>query len=751
MSKRRDALDYHSSGRAGKIAIRPTKPLQTQRDLSLAYSPGVAEPCLEIAKNPKTVFDYTARGNLVAVVSNGTAVLGLGNIGPEASKPVMEGKGVLFKRFADIDVFDIEIAETDPDKFIDIVAALEPTFGGVNLEDIKAPECFYIEETLRERMKIPVFHDDQHGTAIIAAAAFVNALELTGRKAEDVTCVFSGAGAAAMACANLFLYIGVRPENLILCDSRGPIYKGRTDGMNPYKERLAVDTPHRTLKDALVGADVFVGVSVKGVVTPDMLKGMAPKPIVMAMANPDPEIDYPVALATRDDLIMATGRSDYPNQVNNVLGFPFIFRGALDVRATCINEEMKLAAVNALAKLAKEEVPEDVKSAYGDQQLKYGPEYIIPKPFDHRALLRVAPAVARAAMESGVARTPIADFDEYHNQLERLLGRDREVMRQVIEKASRAPKRLVFPEGDHPKIIRAAHICLEEGIAQPSLLGNPNVIEEVAKAHEISLDGIEIIDHKNHPSFDTYTEAYWQLRNRRGVTRAEARRTLKHRNYFAAMMVEKGDADGFVSGISSSYPDTIRPALEVIGTREDVRRVAGAYLVILEDGVKVFADTTVNIDPSAEDLAEIAQSTAAMARKLDIEPHIAMLSFSNFGSNDSPQARKVARAVELIRQNAPHLDVDGEMQVGAALDVEQRERLFDFCTMKSEANILIFPELNSANIGYKLMRHLGGADLVGPILLGMRRPVNVLERDCRVRTIVNMAAITVVQSQEMDQ
>ncbi|MBV72085.1 MAG: NADP-dependent malic enzyme [Myxococcales bacterium] len=749
MSRRRDALDYHANGRAGKIAIRPTKPLQTQRDLSLAYTPGVAEPCLEIAKDEQKVFDYTARGNLVAVVSNGTAVLGLGNIGPEASKPVMEGKGVLFKRFADIDVFDIEIAETDPDKLIDIVAALEPTFGGINLEDIKAPECFYIEEALRERMKIPVFHDDQHGTAIIATAAFVNALELTGRSAADVKCVFSGAGAAAMACANLFISLGVRAENLILCDSRGPIYTGRTDGMNPYKERLAVDTPHRSLKEAMVGADVFVGVSVKGVVTSDMLKSMADQPIVMAMANPDPEIDYPDAIAARDDLIMATGRSDYPNQVNNVLGFPFIFRGALDVRATSINEEMKLAAVNALAALAKEDVPDDVKSAYGDQALKYGPNYIIPKPFDHRALLRVAPAVARAAMESGVARTPIKNFDEYHNQLERLLGRDREVMRQVIRKASQTPKRLVFPEGTHPKIIRAAQISREEGIANPILLGSPEMIREIAAKSEISLDGIELIDHKNHPLFDSYVEDYWALRNRRGVTRAEAARMLRQGNYFASMMVHRGDADGFVSGISSSYPDTIRPALEVIGTRPDIKRVAGAYLVILEDGVKVFADTTVNINPSADDLAEIAQSTAAMARKLDIEPHIAMLSFSNFGSNRSPEASKVARAVELIRQAAPELDVDGEMQVGAALDVEQRQRLFDFSTMKSEANILIFPELNSANIGYKLMRHLGGADLVGPILLGMRRPVNVLERDCSVRTVVNMAAITVVQSLDM--
>jgi malate dehydrogenase (oxaloacetate-decarboxylating)(NADP+) len=750
MSRRREALEYHAKGRPGKLAIRPTKPLQTQRDLSLAYSPGVAEPCLEIARDKERVFDYTARGNLVAVVTNGTAVLGLGDIGPEAAKPVMEGKAVLFKRFADIDCFDIELNTKDPDRVVQVVEALAPTFGGINLEDIAAPDCFYIEETLRERLDIPVFHDDQHGTAIIAAAAFVNALELVGKKAEEVRCVFSGAGAAAIACAQLFLSLGVQRDNVTLCDSRGVIYTGRAQGMNPYKQRFARETDMRTLEDALRGADVFVGVSVKGVVTQDMLRGMARDPIVMAMANPDPEISYPDAIAARADVIMATGRSDYPNQVNNVLGFPFIFRGALDVRATAINEEMKLAAVHALAQLAKEEVPEDVRRAYGDAQLKFGPEYIIPKPFDWRALLRLAPAVARAAMESGVARKPIEDWDAYRNRLERILGREREVMRSILVKAGRDPKRLVFAEAENPKIMRAAQQCVEEGIAHPILIGATHKLRDVAAAHDIDLTGITLIDNfVADENFERYVAEYYRRRNRRGVTREEARRIVRQRNHYASMMVEMGDADGMISGMTRSYPETVRPPLEIIGPRPGVRRVAGAYLVILEDGVKIFADTTVNIDPTAEDLAEITLATATMARRLDIEPHIAMLSFSNFGSNDSPQTNKVRRAVAILRERAPDLDVDGEMQVGAALDLAQRARLFDFCTLTGEANVLIFPELNSANIAYKLMGQIGNAELVGPILIGMNRPVNVLERDCSVRAVVNMAAITVVQAQEM--
>ena len=749
MSRRKDALDYHSEGRPGKIAIRPTKPLQTQRDLSLAYTPGVAEPCLEIARDVSKVYDYTAKGNLVAVVSNGTAVLGLGNIGPEASKPVMEGKGVLFKRFADIDVFDIEIREEDPDRLVDIVAALEPTFGGINLEDIKAPECFYIEEKLRERMKIPVFHDDQHGTAIIAAAAFVNALDISGKKVEEVRCVFSGAGAAALACAQLFLQLGVKREHLTLCDTQGVVYEGRDKGMNPYKARFATPTAHRTLADAMVGADVFVGVSAKGVVTPEMIRVMAKTPIVMAMANPDPEISYPEAKAVRDDIIMCTGRSDYPNQVNNVLGCPFIFRGALDVRATCVNEAMKIAAVNALAQLAREEVPDEVKRAYGVTQLSFGPDYVIPKPFDYRALLRVAPAVAKAAIDSGVAGLPITDWKAYQERLERLLGREREVMRKVINKAARHPRRIVLPEGENPKIMRAAQICREEGIAVPILLGDVDRIRHAAELADVSLEGIEILDHLTDRRYEKYAEALWKLRSRRGMTETEARRMLQHRNYFGSLMVRMGDADGMVSGMERSYPETIRPLLQCIGVRKDVKCASGAYIVILPDRIKFFADTTVNVNPTAEQLAEIALSTARLARSLDIEPVVGMLSFSNFGSARFPESEKVAKAVELVRRIEPQLPIDGEMQVGTALDVEHRQRLFPFNNLgTAEANVLIFPSLDAGNIAYKLMGHLGGAELVGPILSGMNKAVNVLERDCSVRAVVNIVAITVVQAVE---
>jgi malate dehydrogenase (oxaloacetate-decarboxylating)(NADP+) len=748
MSRRKDALDYHADGRPGKIAIRPTKPLQTQRDLSLAYTPGVAEPCLEIAQDVGKVYDYTAKGNLVAVVSNGTAVLGLGNIGPEASKPVMEGKGVLFKRFADIDVFDLEVAENDPDRFVDVVAALEPTFGGINLEDIKAPECFYIEERLRERMRIPVFHDDQHGTAIIAGAAFVNALELAGKKVDEVACVFSGAGAAALACAQLFLTLGVKREHLILCDTQGVVYAGRATGMNPYKARFAAETERRTLGEAMVGADVFVGVSAKGVVTPEMVASMAPNPIVMAMANPDPEISYPEAKAVRADVIMCTGRSDYPNQVNNVLGFPFIFRGALDVRATCVNEAMKIAAVQAIAQLAREEVPEEVRRAYDGAALSFGREYVIPKPFDYRALLRVAPAVARAAMDSGVARRPITDWKAYGERLERILGREREVMRKVINKAARNPRRVVLPEGDNAKILRAAQIALEEGIARPILLGSEAQIRQVAEANDIPLEGLEIVDHLHDPRFDRYVEAFWRHRHRRGVTEVEARRLLVHRNYFGSMMVREGDADGLVTGMERSYPESIRPALQCVGVRPTVKVASGAYIVILPDAIKFFADTTVNVEPNAEALAEIAISTARLARSLEVEPVVAMLSFSNFGSARFDESDKVAAAVDLIRRLEPGLAVDGEMQVGPALDVEHRKRIFPFCTLTQEANVLVFPNLSAGNIAYKLMGHLGGAELVGPILSGMNRPVNILERDCSVRAAVNIIAVTVLQSVE---
>ena len=747
--KQRESLDYHSQGRPGKISIKPTKPLATQRDLSLAYTPGVAEPCLEIARDPSKAFEYTARGNLVAVISNGTAVLGLGDIGPEASKPVMEGKGVLFKRFADIDVFDIEVAERDPDRLIEVIAALEPTFGGINLEDIKAPECFYVEEKLRERMKIPVFHDDQHGTAIIAAAAFVNALEIVEKRPEDVRCVFSGAGAAAMACAQLFFSLGVKPENLTMCDSRGVIYRGREAGMNQYKERFAIETSNRTLRDAMVGADVFVGVSAKGVVDAEMVQSMGRYPLVMAMANPDPEIGYHEAKAARSDIIMATGRSDYPNQVNNVLGFPFIFRGALDAQATTVNDEMKIAAVYALAQLAKEDVPEDVKHAYNDQKLQFGPEYIIPKPFDWRALLRVAPAVARAATESGVARRPIHDIKAYTEHLEQILGSERGVIRTLIHKARRNPDaRIVFPEGTHVKIIQAAQTCLEEGIARPILLGGADEIPAIAREHGLSLEGIEVIDPRADERLEGYVQRYYQRRQRRGVSLKHARRDMMSPNYFGAMMVEMGDADGFVSGLTQSYPETLRPALQIIGPASPSQRVAGAHLVVFPNKVKVFADTTVNIDPSAEALSEIAIAAADVARSLDIEPQVALLSFSNFGSNNPPQVQKVTQALKLIQERAPQLAVEGEIHADLALNPAERQTLFPFSQLSGEANVLVFPDLNSANISYKLLKELSEAEFVGPILIGMGAPVNILEQGCSVRSVVNMTAITAVQLQQ---
>jgi malate dehydrogenase (oxaloacetate-decarboxylating)(NADP+) len=745
----REALDYHSGGRPGKIAIKPTKPLQTQRDLSLAYSPGVAEPCLEIAEDKSLSFKYTARGNLVAVISNGTAVLGLGNIGPEASKPVMEGKGVLFKRFADIDVFDIEVAETDPDRLIDIIASLEPTFGGINLEDIKAPECFYIEEKLRERMKIPVFHDDQHGTAIITAAAFVNALEIVDKRPADVKCVYSGAGAAAMACAQLFFTLGVQPKNLIMCDSRGVIYQGREGGMNLYKERFAVDTPHRTLRDAMDGADVFVGVSAKGVVDKDMVRSMASHPIVMAMANPDPEIGYHEAKSVRDDIIMATGRSDYPNQVNNVLGFPFIFRGALDAQATTVNDEMKIAAVYALAELAKEDVPDDVKNAYNDQTLQFGPEYIIPKPFDWRALLRVAPAVAKAATDSGVARRPIEDIGAYREHLENILGSERGVIRSLIHKARRnSHAKIVYPEGEHIKIIQAAQTCLEEGIARPILLGSKDKITEIAQTHGLSIEGIELVDPKTDARTEKYVDRYYQKRQRRGVSLLHAEQHMRQTNHFGAMMVAEGDADGLVSGLTRSYPETLKPALQIIGPASSDRRVAGAHLVVFPNSVKIFADTTVNIDPSPQDLCAITLSAAEMARSLDIEPEVALLSFSNFGSNAPSQVTKVTEALQLIRSHSPDLSVEGELHADLAINASERQQLFPFSRLSGEANILVFPDLNSANISYKLLKELSEAEFVGPILIGMGAPVNILEQECSVRSVVNMTAITAVQIQQ---
>ncbi|TLM69292.1 MAG: NADP-dependent malic enzyme [Deltaproteobacteria bacterium] len=749
MSKRQEALDYHSMGRKGKIEVITTKPCATSRDLSLAYSPGVAEPCLEIEKDPALAYEYTAKGNLVAVVSNGTAVLGLGDIGALAGKPVMEGKGILFKRFADIDVFDIELNTKDSDELIRTVKILEPTFGGINLEDIKGPECFYIEEKLKEIMDIPVFHDDQHGTAIIANAGLLNALEITGKKIEEIKIVVNGAGAAGIACAQMALTLGAAPKNMILCDTKGVIYKGRVDGMNEYKERFATDLPCRTLEEAMVDADVFFGVSSKGALTPVMVKSMAKDPVIFAMANPDPEITPAEAKAVRGDVIIGTGRSDYNNQVNNVLCFPFLFRGALDTHARAINDEMKMAACMALAKLAKEDVPDSVRKAYGGVEIKFGREYLIPKPFDPRVLLHLAPAVARAAMESGVARRPIDDLDKYRERLEALQGRSKEMMRVLINKAKSNPKRVVFPEGDEDKILRAAAILVEEEIAVPILLGDEDVIAARAQELGVDLDNIEIINPRNSPRFNEYAERIFELRQRKGVTLAEARRMLRNnRNYYAVMMVNEGDADTMLSGINAHYPDTIRPALEVIGKLDHLSKVHGMYMLVTKKDVVFFADTTVAIEPTAEELAETAILTAQYARHFDIEPRVAMLSFSNFGSAEHPLTLKVKRATAMVKQLDPNLIVDGEVQANVALDPELVERQYPFSKLKGNANCFIFPDLQSGNIAYKLLHKLGGAETVGPILMGMKKPVHVLQRGDDVSEIVNMAAVAVVDVQE---
>jgi malate dehydrogenase (oxaloacetate-decarboxylating)(NADP+) len=743
--RKQDALDYHSQGRKGKIEITPTKPCSTQWDLSLAYTPGVAEPCLEIQKNPDLAFDYTAKGNLVGVVSNGTAVLGLGNIGALAGKPVMEGKGVLFKRFADIDVFDLEVGSEDPEDVIRFCQLLEPTLGGINLEDIKAPECFYIEETLRKTMSIPVFHDDQHGTAIISGAALLNALEIVGKEISKVRIVFNGAGAAGIACAEHYIRLGVKRSNIILCDTKGVVYEGRTEGMNPYKARLASRTSARTLAQALEGADVFAGLSTANCVTREMVRSMADRPIIFAMANPVPEISYEEAKAARPDVIIATGRSDYPNQVNNVLGFPFIFRGALDVRARAINEEMKIAATRALAALAKEDVPDSVLRAYGLGRLKFGPDYIIPKPFDPRVLLWEATAVAQAAMESGAAQVKV-DIEQYRAQLSRRLGRTHEVMQSVRQRAKAAPKRIVFSEGEHEKIIRAAYQLIELKIAEPVLLGRPAVIEN--KARDLGLGKLlaEVIEPALSPRLESYVEEFYRLRQRRGVTRSEARELMLNYNYFGAMMVSLGDADGFVAGVSQHYPDTIRPALQIIKTRPNVHKVAGLYVIVTKQDVFFFADTTVNIEPSSEDLAEIAELSAEVAESFSIEPRVAMLSFSNFGSTHHPLTEKVRRATELVKERNPGLMVDGEMMADTAL-VPELLAEYPFSTLRGKANVLIFPSLEAGNIAYKLMLRIGGAEALGPILMGLSKPVHVLQRGSTVEEIINVAAIAVVDAQ----
>ena len=747
MTKRQDALDYHANGRPGKIAVVPTKPLTNQRDLSLAYSPGVAEPCLEIKNDNDLAYTYTAKGNLVGVVTNGTAVLGLGNIGAIAGKPVMEGKGNLFKQFADLDVFDLEVGSENPDDVIKFCQLLEPTVGGINLEDIRAPDCFYIEETLRKTLKIPVFHDDQHGTAIISGAALMNALEIVEKNIGDIKVVFSGAGAAAISTAEHYVRLGVARENIVMCDRAGVIYKGRANDMDPYKARFQVETAARTIADALVDADVFVGLSVAGAVTGEMIRPMAERPIIFALANPVPEILPEQVREVRDDAIIATGRSDYPNQVNNVLGFPFIFRGALDVRATEINEEMKMAATRALALLAKENVPDSLASLYGLREVQFGAEYLIPFPFDPRVLLWVAPAVAWAAVASGAANEFI-DLDEYRERLESRLGRARSVMRGLINRAISNPKRVVFPEGEEPKIIRAARICVEDGIAMPILLGNEEIITQRARAMNLSLDEIEIDDPASSTRREAYAQQLWSRRQRKGMSLDEARRRIYNSNYFGSCMVMHGDADALVSGVNLHYPETVRPALEVIGAHPKAGLVSGMYMLVFERNVVFCADTTINIDPTAEQLAQIGYAAARISRTMvGIEPRIAFLSFSNFGSVRHPETEKMARAVQLLRQRDPSLVVDGEMQADTALVPEILRRDYPFSTLKEEANILIFPNLSAGNIAYKLLNHLGGATAIGPILVGMRRPVHVLERGADVQDIVNMAAVAVIDAQ----
>lgn len=744
-----EALEYHSKGRRGKIEVCSTKPCLTQRDLSLAYTPGVAEPCREIEKSAEAAYTYTAKGNLVAVVSNGTAVLGLGNIGALAGKPVMEGKGVLFKRFADIDVFDIEVDTEDPDEMIKVVKLLEPTFGGINLEDIKAPECFKIEETLIKELSIPVFHDDQHGTAIISGAGLLNAVEVQKKQIDKLRIVINGAGASGIANANMYVELGVKPENIIMCDSKGVIYKGREKGMNPYKEKYARDTKLRTLAEAMKGADVFLGVSVADVVTKEMIASMNERPIVFAMANPDPEIRYEDAISVRKDLIMATGRSDYPNQINNVLGFPFIFRGALDVRATTINMEMKIAASHALADLAKEDVPDSVIQAYGNQKMKFGPDYIIPKPFDPRVLIWEASAVAGTALKTGVARKKI-DIEQYKQQLEALLGKQKEVMRIFINKAKSKPKRIVFPEGNEEKILRACQVIIDEGIAKPILLGKKEVI--IQKAKELGLDildSTEIIEPSKYPKFNEYVEEFFQMRQKKGVTRVEAEGIMKNPNYFGSLMVHMGDADCLVSGLNMHYPETIRPALQVVKIKPELRIVSGLYMMLFKDDIMFFADATVNIEPTSEDLAEIAINTAETARRFGVEPKVAMLSFSNFGSSRHPLSEKVKKAVEIVKQKMPDLIIEGEMQADTAVVPEILNSTYPFSRLKEKANVLIFPDLQSGNIAYKLLERLSGVKAVGPILMGMNKPVHVLQRGASVDDIVNLAAIAVVDAQKL--
>lgn len=751
-SKRREALVYHAKPTPGKIQVVPTKKYASQRDLSLAYSPGVAEPCLEIAKDVNNVYKYTAKGNLVAVISNGTAVLGLGNIGPEASKPVMEGKGLLFKIFADIDVFDIEVNTENIEEFIQTVKKISPTFGGINLEDIKAPEAFEIERRLKEELDIPVMHDDQHGTAIISAAALLNALELANKKIDQVQIVISGAGAAAISCTRLYQAFGAKREHIVMLDSKGVIKQDR-DNLTSEKAEFATNRNIDTLEEAMKHADVFIGLSQANIVTPEMLLSMAKNPIVFAMANPDPEIDYQLAIDTREDIIMATGRSDNPNQVNNVLGFPFIFRGALDVRATKINEAMKMAAVKALAKLAKEPVPEQVNIAYGETRLTFGRDYIIPKPFDPRLIAEVPPAVAKAAMESGVAKEPIENWTKYKDELLERLGSDNKIVRLLLNRAKINPKRVVFAEADHLDVLKAAQIVHDEGIAIPILLGRRDAIEKLKEEIEFDAD-VEIIDPKSDEEEarkNTYAKVYWNQRNRRGVTLYSAQKIMRERNYFAAMMVNEGDADAMISGFSRSYPSVVKPVLELIGLAPDSTRVATTNVMMTKRGPMFLSDTAININPSAEDLTKIAQMTAGVVKMFGMEPVMAMISYSNFGSSKNQTAIKVREAVNYLHKRHPNLLVDGELQADFALNREMLQDTFPFSKLAGKkVNTLIFPNLESANITYKLMKELNNSDSIGPIMMGLRKPVHILQLDASVDEIVNMTAIAVIDAQQKE-
>ena len=752
-SKRREALVYHAKPTPGKIKVVPTKKYASQRDLSLAYSPGVAEPCLEIEKDKSNVYRYTAKGNLVAVISNGTAVLGLGDIGPEASKPVMEGKGLLFKIFADIDVFDIEVDTKDIDAFIATVKNIAPTFGGINLEDIKAPEAFEIERRLKEELDIPVMHDDQHGTAIISAAALLNALELAEKNIEDVKIVVSGAGAAAVSCTRLYKAFGARAENIVMTDSKGVIRKDR-ENLSVEKAEFATDRNLETLEEALVGSDVFIGLSMANLVTPDMLKSMADNPIVFAMANPDPEIDYKLAIDTREDIIMATGRSDNPNQVNNVLGFPFIFRGALDVRATAINEEMKMAAVKALAELAKEPVPEQVNIAYGETRLNFGRDYIIPKPFDPRLIAKVPPAVAKAAMESGVATEPITDWERYEDELLERMGNDNKLVRLLLNRAKTDPKKVVFAEADHLDVLKAAQTVKEEGIAHPVLLGRKDVILELMEELDFEADGIEIIDPKSDEEKErknSYAQKYWENNKRKGITLYDAQRLLRERNYYAAMMVNEGDVDAVVTGYSRSYPTVVKPMLDLVGLAKGATRIATLNVMMTNKGPLFISDTSINIDPDAKELAKIAQMSARTVEMFGVKPVMAMISYANFGSSKHPNATKVRDAVAYLHRYHPNLVVDGELQMDFALNRDLRKKKFPFSKLNGQkVNTLVFPNLDSANSNYKSLKELNNSESIGPIMMGMRKPVHILQLGASVEEIINIVAVAVIDAQQKE-